>query len=57
MRVVAVDQAREEFDELVDLVHEQKERVRLLLDGRPVAALISVDDLELLKQLEADSRR
>jgi prevent-host-death family protein len=49
---VAASQAREELDELVDIVHDRTERVRLLLDGRPMAALISADDLRMLEQLE-----
>lgn len=55
---VAVDQTRAELAELVDLVHARDERVVLVRHGRPVAALISAEDLELLEQLEdaADMR-
>ena len=55
---MAVSQAREELAELVNLVHYRNERVLLLRHGRPVAALISAEDLELLEQLEdaADMR-
>jgi PHD/YefM family antitoxin component YafN of YafNO toxin-antitoxin module len=49
---VTVDQTREDWTELVDLVHGRHERVLLLHDGRPVAALVSADHLELLEQLE-----
>ena len=49
---MAVSQAREELAELVNLVHYRNERVLLLRHGRPVAALISAEDLELLEQLE-----
>src|SRR4029077_11252044 len=49
---MAVSQAREEWPELVTLVHYRNERVLLLRHGKPVAALISAEDLELLEQLE-----
>jgi prevent-host-death family protein len=49
---MAVSQAREELAELVNLVHYRNERVLLLRHGRPVAALISAEDLELFEHLE-----
>jgi len=47
-----LSQAREELAELVNLVHYRNERVILLRHGRPVAALVSAEDLELLERLE-----
>ena len=47
-----LSQAREELAELVNLVHYGNERVVLLRRGRPVAALVSADDLRLLERLE-----
>lgn len=50
-----VSQAREELAELVNLVHYRHERVILLRHGRPVAALVSADDLELFERLEDEA--
>ena len=47
-----LSQAREELAELVNLVHYSHERVILLRHGKPVAALVSAEDLELLERFE-----
>ena len=52
---MALSQAREELAELVNLVHYRNERVVLLRHGRPMAALISAEDLELFQQLEDEA--
>ncbi len=49
---VTVSRAQERLAELTDLVQDGHERVILLQHGKPVAALISADDLVLLEQLE-----
>lgn len=50
--MVSVTEAREELAELVNRAAYGRERVRLTRRGRPVAALISAEDLELLELLE-----
>jgi prevent-host-death family protein len=49
---IAVSRARMRFAEVVDIVHDRNERVRLLRRGRPAAALVSSDDLEPPGRLE-----
>jgi prevent-host-death family protein len=49
-REIAVTQAREELAELVNRVAYGHERIVLTRHGRPVAALVSQDDLAVLEQ-------
>jgi prevent-host-death family protein len=44
--------ARAKFSELVNRAAYGKERVVLTRHGKPVAAVVSLDDLEALEQLE-----
>jgi prevent-host-death family protein len=47
-----MSQARDEFAELVNQAVYKRERVRLTRRGKPVAAIISMEDLEFLERLE-----
>lgn len=47
-----VSQARDELADLINRVRYGQERITLIRRGRPVAAIISAADLELLEQLE-----
>jgi prevent-host-death family protein len=47
-----ISEARGEFSELVNRAAYRHERVLLTRHGKPVAAIISADDLELLEALE-----
>ncbi|HEV7826648.1 MAG TPA: type II toxin-antitoxin system Phd/YefM family antitoxin [Mycobacteriales bacterium] len=50
---IPVTQARAELAELVNRVAYTGERVTLTRHGRPVAALVSADDLRRLDELDA----
>jgi prevent-host-death family protein len=47
-----ISEARGEFSDLVNRAAYKHERVLLTRHGKPVAAIISTDDLELLEALE-----
>jgi prevent-host-death family protein len=47
-----ISEARGEFSELVNRAAYRHERVLLTRHGKPVAAIISADDLALLEALE-----
>ncbi len=50
--MVSISAARDQLAELVNKVSYGRERVSLTRRGRPVAALISAEDLALLESLE-----
>lgn len=50
--MVRISEARGEFAELVNRAGYGGERVELTRHGRPVAAIISAEDLALLESLE-----
>lgn len=52
MSDMTVSEAREDFGRTVDRVHHRRERVRLTKHGRPVVALVPIEDLELLALIE-----
>jgi prevent-host-death family protein len=52
MSTIAAREAREEFADLLNRAAYAHERVIITRNGRPVAALISTADLELLEALE-----
>lgn len=52
MPTVRVSEAREDFSEIVDRAAHRHERVRLSRHGKEVAAVVSIEDLELLELLE-----
>jgi len=47
-----ISEARGEFSALVNRAAYRQERVVLTRHGKPIAAIISTDDLELLEALE-----
>jgi prevent-host-death family protein len=47
-----VSDAREDLAEVVNRVAYGHERVRLTRRGKPLAAVVPIEDLELLEQLE-----
>jgi len=49
---VSTDQARAELDALADRVGETGERIVLTRNGKPVAALVHVDDAIYMQALE-----
>jgi prevent-host-death family protein len=52
MTRVSISKARQELAELTNRVAYAKERFVLERNGKPVAAVVSVDDLEALERLE-----
>jgi len=52
MTALAVSKAREEFAETVNRVVYTKERIVVERRGKPVAAVVSLEDFELLQALE-----
>ena len=52
MREIPISNIREDFADTVRRVEYQSERIMLTRHGKPVAALVSVADLELLELLE-----
>lgn len=54
---VSVSGARGTFAELVNRVAHGRERVRVARLGRPIAAIVPIEDLELLERLEDEVDR
>lgn len=52
MSELPITDAREDFAEVVNRVAYGHERLRLTRRGKPLAAVVPIDDLELLEQLE-----
>lgn len=52
MNSIAITNARASLSELINKVAFGKERVSLTRQNKPVAYLISVEDMQLLEQLE-----
>jgi prevent-host-death family protein len=52
MSELPVSDAREDLAEVVNRVAYGHERVRLTRRGKPLAAVVPIEDLELLEQLE-----
>ena len=52
MTTVTVSQFRKHLDDIIDKVACAGDRVRIERKGKPVMALVSVEDLELLEMLE-----
>ena len=52
MASVSVTAAREAFSDLVNRVAHTDERVELERHGKPVAAIVSIEDVRLLEALE-----
>ena len=51
-KTITASKAREKFSALIDAIRVEDERVILTQYGRHVAALIPIDDLHLLEELE-----
>jgi prevent-host-death family protein len=49
---VSVSEAREEFAELVNRAAYTGERIRIYRRGRPVAAIVPIEDAEYMERLE-----
>jgi prevent-host-death family protein len=52
MSDVTVVQLREGLSDLLGRAQHSGERVRITRNGKPVAAIVSVEDLELLRAIE-----
>lgn len=50
MRTEPLRAVRDHLSELVDLVEREQERVVITKNGRPVAMLVSVEDLDSLEE-------
>ena len=49
---VTVSEARQDFAELVNRAAYRGERVRVVRRGREIAAIVPIEDLELIERLE-----
>ncbi len=49
---LTASEARSDFGPTLERVYHKHERVRIVKHGRPMAALVPVEDLELLERLE-----
>lgn len=49
---ISMTEARAHFSELINRVYFGKERIELERQGKPLVALISLEDLQLLRRLE-----
>lgn len=54
MAAMSTVEAREHFAEVVNRAAYGKERIGLLRHGKPVAAVVPLEDLELLERLETE---
>ena len=54
---VSIGQAKQRLSDLVSLVAYRDKRVILNLKGKPIAALVSMDDLEQLREREKGQRQ
>jgi prevent-host-death family protein len=52
---VSVSEARESFAELVNRAAYGHERVLVARRGRPIAAIVPIEDVELLERIEDES--
>ena len=51
MATVSSGQVRDELSKLIDRVRPRRERLKVTRRGKPVAALVPVEDLELLEEV------
>lgn len=54
---MSITDARGDFAELVNVVAYKKERVALTRRGKPVAAIVPIEDLRSLEDVEAAQRQ
>ena len=52
MNVVSAADAHAEFSKIFDRAAHGKERLRITQDGQALAAVVPIEDLELLEELE-----
>ena len=52
MTDLKASEAKSDFGPMLERVHYHGERVRITKHGRPMAALVPIEDLELLERLE-----
>lgn len=52
MNMISTTEARAHFSELINRVSFGKERIQLERQGKALAAIISLEDLQLLEKLE-----
>ncbi len=52
MENIAVTNARNSFSDIINKVSYGKERISLTRQNKPVAYIISVEDMELLERIE-----
>jgi prevent-host-death family protein len=52
MRRLAISKVRERIADVLAHVHVRRERILLTRHGRPIGAIVPLDDLERLTQLE-----
>jgi prevent-host-death family protein len=50
----ATTEVQSEFDSVINKVKRKKQRVALTRRGKPVAAVVPIEDLEYLEALEAE---
>src|SRR3954452_15284123 len=53
MQTMKISQARDQFNQVVNRVYRKETRVLVKKSGIPVAAIVSADDLEMLRKMEA----
>lgn len=51
-QTIAASEARQQFSQLLNQVFRREKRVMIEKSGIPVAAIVSADDLELLRHFE-----
>src|SRR5207248_3955194 len=53
MQTMKVSQARDQFNQVINRVYRKETRILVKKSGIPVAAIVSADDLEKLRTMEA----
>lgn len=56
-RNLKASEARQQLDEVLDEVSRQKTRIIVEKSGSPIAAIVSIQDLEGLQRLEANAEQ
>ena len=54
---INIRKARENFSKIINIAAIKKERVILMSNNKPKAALVSLDDLQLLENRHTDKRK
>jgi prevent-host-death family protein len=53
-QIMNIRQARDQFSQVVNRVHRKETRIIVEKSGIPVAAIVSADDLEQMRRMEAE---